>query len=201
MRLCAVGQCSLETPGVNFRLPFFVKLYYMCISPFQNKPWFSRVCSTSALKTLWEKEKLLVTSNFSFSHSVFYRFWELSAIFINFEIIVYKLFQFGRVWNLSFRKALIKCSHADLNKYPCISNMQNSEYYCKYSHFNSSRKNMICTMDACAVINPITRRQILDEQFLLFPHCFQKACFPGASKGVIVWEWVNMCGYSNFFIS
>ena len=29
------------------------------------------------------------------------------------------------------------------------------------------------------------------EQFLLFPPCFQKACFPGASKGVIVWEWVN----------
>ena len=28
------------------------------------------------------------------------------------------------------------------------------------------------------------------EQFLLFPQCFQKACFPGASKGV-VWEWVN----------
>ena len=27
------------------------------------------------------------------------------------------------------------------------------------------------------------------EQFLLFPQCFQKACFPGASKGVIVWEW------------
>ena len=29
------------------------------------------------------------------------------------------------------------------------------------------------------------------EQFLLFPQCFQKACFPEASKGVIVWEWVN----------
>ena len=29
------------------------------------------------------------------------------------------------------------------------------------------------------------------EQFLLFPQCFQKACSPGASKGVIVWEWVN----------
>ena len=26
------------------------------------------------------------------------------------------------------------------------------------------------------------------EQFLLFPQCFQKACFPGASKGVNVWE-------------
>ena len=32
------------------------------------------------------------------------------------------------------------------------------------------------------------------EQFLLFPQCFQKACFPGASKGVIVWEWVNYGG-------
>ena len=29
------------------------------------------------------------------------------------------------------------------------------------------------------------------EQFLLFPQCFQKACFPRASIGVIVWEWVN----------
>ena len=26
------------------------------------------------------------------------------------------------------------------------------------------------------------------KQFLLFPQCFQKACFPGASKSVIVWE-------------
>ena len=26
------------------------------------------------------------------------------------------------------------------------------------------------------------------EQFLLFPQCFQN---PGASNGVIVWEWVN----------
>ena len=31
------------------------------------------------------------------------------------------------------------------------------------------------------------------EQFLLFPQCFRKDCFPGASKGVISWEWVN-CG-------
>ena len=35
------------------------------------------------------------------------------------------------------------------------------------------------------------------EQFLLFPQCFQKACFPGVSKGVIVWEWVK----SNFSFS
>ena len=29
------------------------------------------------------------------------------------------------------------------------------------------------------------------KPFLLFLQCFEKACFPGASKGVIVWEWVN----------
>ena len=29
------------------------------------------------------------------------------------------------------------------------------------------------------------------EQFLLFPQCFQKACFQGALKGVIMWEWVK----------
>ena len=32
-----------------------------------------------------------------------------------------------------------------------------------------------------------------NNQFLLFPQCFQKACFQGASKGVIVLGWVN-CG-------
>ena len=30
------------------------------------------------------------------------------------------------------------------------------------------------------------------EQFVLFPQCFQKACFQGASKGVVVWEWVKL---------
>ena len=78
----------------------------LSFNPFPNKPWFLRVCSTRLLKTLWEKEKLLVTSNFSFSHSVFYPCRELSSIFINFKIVVCKLAQFGRVQNLSFGKRL-----------------------------------------------------------------------------------------------
>ena len=45
-------------------------------------------------------------SNFSFSHCVFYPFGELSAIFIKFEIVVCKLIEFGRVYNLSFGKGL-----------------------------------------------------------------------------------------------
>ena len=38
----------------------------------------------------WEREKLLITSNFSFSHSVFYPYGELSEIFIKYEIVVWK---------------------------------------------------------------------------------------------------------------
>ena len=43
----------------------------MTLSPSPNEQWFLCVCSTSLLKTLWEKEKLLITSNFSFSYNVF----------------------------------------------------------------------------------------------------------------------------------
>ena len=59
---------------------FFCSVLFM--DPFPNKPWFLRVCSTSLLKTLWEKEKLIIMSIFSFSHSAFYPFGELSAFFI-----------------------------------------------------------------------------------------------------------------------
>ena len=70
---------------------------YYDFNPFRNKPWFLRVCSVSLLKKLWEKEKVRVMSNFSFSHSVFYPFEELSAIFIKPEIVVCRLLQFERV--------------------------------------------------------------------------------------------------------
>ena len=82
-----------------------------------NKPHFNastlsrtspgfHVSVVCPLKTQRAKEKLLVMSNFSFSHGIFYPFEELSAIFIIFEIIIWKLFQFGRVYNLSFGKGL-----------------------------------------------------------------------------------------------
>ena len=67
------------------------------INPFPNKPWVLRVYYASLLKTMWEKEKLLVMSNFSFSHSVFFSFRELFAILIKFKIVVCKPFQFERV--------------------------------------------------------------------------------------------------------
>ena len=50
------------------------------------------------------------------------------------------------------------------------------------------------------VENTVSKGEIARyEQFLLFPQCFQKACFQGVSKGVIVWEWVKSCflGWNN----
>ena len=60
--------------------------------------------SASLLKTLWKKEKLLVTSNFSFSHSVFSPFCKFLCHFHQ----ICKFFQFGRVYNLLFGNGILE---------------------------------------------------------------------------------------------
>ena len=57
---------SLISSVINFALLGTANCDKRSINPFQNKPWFLRVCSTSLVKTLWEKENLLVTSNIPF---------------------------------------------------------------------------------------------------------------------------------------
>ena len=52
----------------------------------QTNPGFY-VSAVQVLKRLWEKEKLLMTSNYSFSYSVFYPFGEPSITLIRFEIV------------------------------------------------------------------------------------------------------------------
>ena len=47
---------------------------YVYINPFPSKLLFLRVFSRSRLKKLWKNEKLIVASNFSFSHSVMCHF-------------------------------------------------------------------------------------------------------------------------------
>ena len=82
--------------GENAGLIYLQMLSKSVFTLSQTSPWFLRVCRTSLKKkkTLWEKEKLLVSSNFSFSHIVFYPFGKLSAIFIEFKIVVCRLFEF-----------------------------------------------------------------------------------------------------------
>ena len=64
------------------------------INTFPNIPWFLGVCSTSLLKTPWKKEKLLVTSNFSFFHSVFYLFGEFLSFSLNSKLSSANSFSF-----------------------------------------------------------------------------------------------------------
>ena len=71
-----------ENPILWFQIFFCLKNLTVNPSPHSNTFW--RPWETSLLKTLRQKEKLLVTSNFSFIHSVFYPFRELSEIFIKF---------------------------------------------------------------------------------------------------------------------
>ena len=93
-----LGYC--ETKWIFFFNGSIISGYIPCydqasqryINPFPNKPWILRVYIIRLLKTLWEKEKLLVTSNFFFSHSVFYPSRELSAIFIKVKIVACQLF-------------------------------------------------------------------------------------------------------------
>ena len=78
------------------------------LNPFPNKPWLLRVCSTSLLKTLWEKENCSSLAISPFPTMLSNLFGELSSIFIQLNIIVCKLFHFGRVKNLLFGKGLKK---------------------------------------------------------------------------------------------
>ena len=69
------------------------------MNPFPNKPLVLCACSTSLL----EKKKLgkgETAHNFFFSNRVFYLFEEFSVIFIKFEIVVCKLFQFVSIQNV-----------------------------------------------------------------------------------------------------
>ena len=79
-------RCTVEAKvAAAWNLPMisYVSLY---LNPFPIKPLFLRVCNKSLLKTLWEKEKLLVRSNFFFSHSVFYQFGEFLLFLSNIKL-------------------------------------------------------------------------------------------------------------------
>ena len=53
--------------------------------------------------------------------------------------------------------------------------------------FEENGRNLYKPVENTVAKGEIARK----EQFLLFPRCFRKACFSGASKGVIAWEWVK----------
>ena len=105
---------------------------------FLNKPWFFRVCSTSLLKTLWEKEKLLVTSTFSFSNNAFCHFRDISANVssANSEFRRVQHLSFGTPWMMDLSNAL---AEGVLMHPPPPMN-------CRPTRQEESRNNRICTV-------------------------------------------------------
>ena len=52
-----------------------------------------------------------------------------------------------------------------------------------------------------SVENTVGKGEIArNEQFLLFPHCFQKSCTADTEKPGLVWEWVNGLRWLSGFI-
>ena len=79
---------------------FSLKLFYeqfLVLTLSQTSSLFLSACNTSFFENTVgnSEQKLLVNSNFSFSHSVLYLFGEPFAIFVKFKIVVCKLFQFA----------------------------------------------------------------------------------------------------------
>ena len=70
-------------------------------------------------KTLREKEKLLETSNFPFSHNVFYPFRDFSPIFVKFEIVVCNFFLKGEKispsWTVDIKDQTTRSMQSDLD--------------------------------------------------------------------------------------
>ena len=103
--ICPPPHPDLSKPGQK---KSFTGLEIL-LKPFQNKQLLILcVSSASLLKTLWEKKKIARNEQFLLFPSVFNLLGELSTIFIKFQIVVYKLFLFGRVQNLLFGKGCLQ---------------------------------------------------------------------------------------------
>ena len=152
----------------------------ICINPFPSKPWFLRVFSTNLLKTQWEKEKLLVMSDFSYSLGVFYQLGKCLPLPFSTDVKLFASSFNLEVLNLSFGKGLthyqtkFRLVQIEKSLQTTILNLM------KISEFSKQLEKTVGKGEIARY-----------EQFLLFPQCFQKACFTGVLKGVIVWEWVK----------
>ena len=131
--------------------------------------------------------KLLVASNFSFSHSVFKRLVSkghqkvsLCGNGLNGNYIIRVFFAFNVVENCGKRRKSIH------TRRPVLDSSKLKVCRWQFQIWRNGRKL------SKWIENTVGKGEIAHcKQFLVFPQCFQKACFPGPSKGVIVWEWVK----------
>ena len=67
----------------------------MWLNPFPNKPWVLRVCNTKSLENNVGNGEIARDEQFLHFSQCSILFEKLSAIFVKFEIVVCKLFQYG----------------------------------------------------------------------------------------------------------
>ena len=143
---------------------------------FLHRPVFLRVCSTTILKTLWEKEKFLRKSNFTFSHSVLYPLVELYSIFVIFIHFNLKLLsansfslEDSQIFHLGNEIIL------ELSKLKAFK-ANNLKVYQKLKFFLERVENLVGKGENAG-----------HQHFLLFPQCFQSASSLGLLQVGIVW--------------
>ena len=79
----------------------FMYLYQNCncqpfLTLFETNTWFY-MTAVKVFWKVWGKEEIAGNKHFLVFSKVFYPFQKLSTIYIKFEIVVCKLFQFGKV--------------------------------------------------------------------------------------------------------
>ena len=129
---------------------------------------------------------MLVTSIFSFSHNVYYYISKLDLFFFLVQSILSFAYAFDLDWStvLSFSEGFLFINEL----WPGKSGFSKLKEFTD-DNFKLDENGRKLSKQ---VKNTVGKREIARyEQFLLFPQCFEKACFPGASKGVVVWEWVK----------
>ena len=134
------------------------------LNPLPHHPDFSRPCTRSLLKTLWEKEKMLVTSIFFFCHNVFY---PSQNKFCFFQSWLFCRLQMFSIWTkfkvLSFGKELkpitTQCHILMHYRYIAVENtMRKEEIACSkefllfsqcFLHYMALIFHFKCTLKCC----------------------------------------------------
>ena len=93
------GEAAVNSLYLN-PLSNIKKFGLVHINPFPKKLWFLCVCSSSLLKTLWEKEKLFIPSNSPFPKVLSTLLENFPPYSIEFKIVICKPFLFEKfvIW-------------------------------------------------------------------------------------------------------
>ena len=101
-----ISKIQMSDPGpywpscfTIFSKPFFPRLVEIVIvcKPLPKQALVFTCPHNKSFDKNVGRGEVACNEQFLLSHSVFYPFGELCAIFVKFEIVVFKLFQFGRV--------------------------------------------------------------------------------------------------------